>query len=343
MSKSAKNKIVAVFAVFLIAVAVGLSVLLLMGDENEPELPSDEILGLENTTAFPTFQQDNAGLALQVDSKYLWEYGHQHISNERPVELNTKKEETTTYKSVLELYTYVQEVTNESGEKVTDESGNAVTEVGTLSNIKVFTEFVTDENGEKVTGEDGEPITEVRSEFVTQPPKPVYVTDENGENITDENGEPVTEMPTTAAPVTQGPTTAVVGSRGDGDSNVWAQGMSDGEEYISMKIYIDGEYDIKSSSVMTLTLRENSGLVNIPDTLTYNLSKGTCNVSPTKRHNDMAYVTKSGGQTIVTLIIPEGSRPSVANTTTFRAKSTLSTFSQGRDYLDEFTVSVNLS
>lgn len=341
MSKSAKNKITAVFAVLFIGVAVGLSVFLLMGEGDEPELPSiDDIAVQGQNTAFPTYAPDNSGAAQQVDSKYLWEYGGQHISNDRPVALETKKNETTTYKSVLELMTFVQDVTDASGEKVTDESGNTVTEVGTFSNIKYYTEFVTDENGEQVTGEDGEPVTETHSEYLTQPTEPEYVTDENGENITDENGEPMTEEVTTVPPVTTGPTTAVVGSKPE-NANVWAQGMSDGEKYTSMKIYIDGEYDIKSSSVMTLTLRENSGIVNIPDTLTYNLSKGTCNVSPTNKHSGMAYVTKSGGQTIVTLIIPEEARPLVADTTTFRAKSTLSTFSQGRDYLEEFTVTVN--
>lgn len=342
MSKSDKNKIVAVMAILLIGVAVALSVLLLMEEGDEPALPSDDVIPTpEQMEDLPTFNQGNSGLALQVDSKYLWEYGGQRVSSDRPNELNTKKE-TTTYKSVLELMTVVQEVTNASGEKVTDQDGNAVTEIGTLANIKYYPEYITDANGEKVTGEDGEPVTEMRSEYITKAPEPVYVTDANGENITDENGDLVTEIPTTAAPVPQGPTTAVVGSRPEG-SNVWAQGMSDGEKYTTMKIYIDGEYDVKSSSVMTLTLREKSGLVSIPDTLTYNLSKGTCNVSPTKKHGDMAYVTKSGGQTIVTLIIPEDARPSVDNTTTFRAKSTLSTFNSGGDYLDEFTVSVNLS
>lgn len=341
MSKSSKNKIVAVLAVFLIGVAVALSALLLM-EESEPALPSDnDIPAIEDMSDLPSFNPQNAGGAVQVDSKYLWEYGGQHISSERPNELNTKKE-TTTYKSALELYTVIQQVTDANGENVTDEQGNAVTEVGTLSDIKYYPEYVTDTNGEYVTDENGVPVTEMRSEYVTKAPDPVYVTDENGENITDENGDFVTEIPTTAPPVEQGPTTAAVGSRPEG-ANIWAQGMNDGEKYTTMKIYIDGEYDIKSSSVMTLTLREKSGLVNIPDTLTYNLSKGTCNVSPTKKHSDMAYVTKSGGQTIVTLIIPEEARPAVANTTTFRAKSTLSTFNYGGEYLDEFTVSVNLS
>lgn len=343
MSKSAKNKIVAVLALLLIGVAVGLSVFLLSGNEDEPQLPSADVVPApDQTTAFPTYTPDS-DLALQVDSKYLWEYGNQSISNERPSDLETKKnQETTTYKSVLELATVFQGVTNADGEAVTNEDGSQVTEVITYTNIKTYSEYVTDENGEKVTDENGVPVTEIHSEYLTKAPDPVYVTDENGENITDENGSAVTEVPTTSPPVTQGPTTAVVGSKAEG-SNVWAQGMSNGEKYISMKIYIDGEYDVKSSSVMTLTLRENSGLVNIPDTLTYNLSKGTCNTSLTEKHSDMAYVTKSGGQTIVTLIIPESARPSVSDTTTFRAKSTLSTFSQGSDYLDEFTVSVNLN
>lgn len=341
MSKSSNNKVVAVLAVFLIGVAVALSALLLM-EESEPALPSDsEIPPVEAMSNLPSYNPQNSGGAVQVDSKYLWEYGGQHISSERPNELNTKKE-TTTYKSVLELFTVIQQVTDANGENVTDEQGNAVTEVGTASNIKYYPEYVTDANGESVTDENGVPVTEMRSEYITRAPEPVYVTDANGENITDENGAFVTEVPTTAPPVEEGPTTAAVGSRPEG-ANVWAQGMSDGEKYTTMKIYIDGEYDIKSSSVMTLTLREKSGLVNMPDTLTYNLSKGTCSLSPTKKQNDMAYVTQSAGQTIVTLIIPEEARPAVSNTTTFRAKSTLSTFNSGGEYLDEFTVSVNLS
>ena len=168
MSKSAKNKIVAVFALLFIGIAVGLSLFLLTEEEQEPDLPVIDNEAPEYTTAFPTYQPDNAGAVLQVDSKYLWEYGNQHISNERPIELETKKnDETTTYKSVLELLTFVQEVTNEVGEAITDESGNAVTEVGTFTNIKYFTEFITDENGEKVTGEDGAPVTEMRSEYIT--------------------------------------------------------------------------------------------------------------------------------------------------------------------------------
>ena len=154
-----------------------------------------------------------------------------------------------------------------------------------------------------------------------------------------ENGNPVTELGTIVTEAT----TAAVGDREEGAST-WAQGFSDGERYVRMKIYIDGEYDITRSSVMTMTLREKSGLIAIPDTLTYNLYKGTCSLSPTKKYNEMAYVTKTGGQTVVTLIIPEEARPLVSDTTSFKANSTISTFRDSSGVtLAEFSVSVKLS
>ena len=222
---------------------------------------------------------------------------------------------------------YYEVITNESGEAITDESGNQVTEIHTVPQTTVYTEYVTDENGESVTDENGNLVTEIHSEVVTTAPPPVYVTDVNGEPITDENGSFVTEVITTQPEVT----TAVVGSRPDG-ATVWAQGFSDGTRYTRMKIYIDGEYDITKSSVMTLTLRESGNVVPTYDTLTYNLYKGVCTLSPGNKQEGMATVTKSAGQTIVTLIIPEEAQPTIS---TFRDSS-------GQN-IDDFSVSVNLS
>ncbi|MBR2957157.1 MAG: hypothetical protein IKC20_02800 [Clostridia bacterium] len=341
MSKPVNNKAVMAAAIILLALAVILSVLLLTEDGNggtsqtQPQQTTTQSTTNETTTQFQ-------GLFPVVDSKFLWQYGSQQIASDKPVENPSEEEETS---HVSPLYTqrvpetYYEVVTNWKGEAVTGEDGSEVTEIRTKPQTTVYTEYVTNENGENVTDENGKPVTQLHSEVVTTAPPPVYVTGENGEQLTDESGNPVTELGTTVAEST----TAAVGNNNAGESK-WAQGFSDGERYIRMKIYIDGEYDITRSSVMTMTLREKSGLISIPDTLTYNLYKGTCSLSPTKKYNEMAYVTKTGGQTVVTLIIPEEARPLVSQTTSFKASSTISTFRDGNgDTIDEFTVSVELS
>ena len=340
MSKPVNNKLVAAAAIVLLALAVILTVLLLTEDNSHSEIqhtqPQETVsqsIAAETTTQFQ-------GIILDVPTKFLWQYGSQQIAIDKPVENPTEEEETS---HVSPLYTqrvpetYYEVVTNWKGEAVTGEDGSEVTEIRTKPQTTVYTQYVTDANGENVTDENGEPVTELYSEVVTTAPPPVYVTDENGEQLMDENGNPVTELGTIAPEST---TAAVGGSSGE---SRWAQGFSDGEKYVRMKIYLDGEYDITRSSVMTLTLREKSGMVSIPDTRTYNLYKGTCSLSPTKKYNEMAYVTKTGGQTVVTLIIPEEAQPLVSQTTSFKASSTISTFRDGNgDTIDEFTVSVEL-
>lgn len=340
MSKPVNNKPVAAAAIILLALAVVLSVLLLTEDDSgsgTPQIQPQEII-TQSTTAETTTQPQE--YIPDVPTKFLWQYGSQRIASEKPVENPTEEEEGS---HVSPLYTqpvpetYYEVVTNWKGEAVTGEDGSEVTEIRTKPQTTVYTEYVTNGYGEKITDENGEPVTEIYSEIVTTSPPPVYVTDANGEQLTDEYGAPVTEQGTTAAEST----TAAVGGNASGETR-WAQGFEDGERYVRMKIYLDGEYDIHRSSVMTLTLREKSGMISMPDTLTYNLYKGTCSLSPTKKYNDMAYVTKTGGQTVITLIIPEEARPLVSQTTAFTASSTISTF-RDRDgnNIDEFTVSVD--
>lgn len=339
MSKPVNNKPVAAAAIILLALAVVLSVLLFTENDNDvtqqtkPTQTTTQSALNETTTQQQEYIPD-------MPTKFLWQYGYQQIAADKPVENPTGDEETS---HVSPLYTqpvpetYYEVVTNWKGEAVTGEDGNEVTEIRTKPQTTVYTEFVTNGYGEKITDENGEPITEVFSEVVTTSPPPVYVTGENGEQLTDENGNPVTQPGTTVVEST----TVAVGNVSGGSK--WAQGFSDGEKYVRMKIYLDGEYDIHRSSVMTLTLREKSGMISMPDTLTYNLYKATCSLSPTKKYNDMAYVTKTGGQTVVTLIIPEEARPLVANTTSFKASSTISTFTDSNgNNIDEFTVSVEL-
>ncbi len=340
MSKPVNNKLVSAVAIILLALAAILSVLLLTEDDNngvsqqtQPQQTTAQTTQAETTTQPPEYIPD-------VPTKFLWQFGYQQIAADKPVENPTEGEETS---HVSPLYTqpvpetYYEVVTNWKGEVVTGEDGNEVTEIRTKPQTTVYTEYVTNGYGENITDENGEPVTELYSEVVTTVPPPVYVTDVNGVQVTDGKGSPVTQPAATAAEST----TAVVGNA-SGESK-WAQGISDGEKYVRIKIYLDGEYDIHRSSVMTLTLRERSGMVSIPDTLTYNLYKATCSLSPTKKYNDMAYVTKTGGQTVVTLIIPEEARPLVSQTTSFKASSTISTFrdSDGNN-IDEFTVSVEL-
>lgn len=341
MSKPVNNKLVAAAAIILLALAVILSVLLFTEDDNngviqqtQPQQTTAQSTEAETTTQPQEYIPD-------VPTKFLWQFGYQQIAVDKPVENPTEGEETS---HVSPLYTqrvpetYYEVVTNWKGEAVTGEDGSEVTEIRTKPQTTVYTEYVTNGYGENITDENGEPVTEIHSEVVTTAPPPVYVTDANGEQLTDENGNPVTRPGTTAAEIT----TAAVGGNASGESE-WAQGFSDGEKYVRMKIYLDGEYDIHRSSVMILTLREKSGMISMPDTLTYNLFKGTCSLSPTKKYNDMAYVTKTGGQTVVTLIIPEEARPLVSQTTSFTASSTISTFRDGNgNNIDEFTVSVDL-
>lgn len=343
MSKPVNNKAVAAAAIILLLLAVVMSVLLL-ADDSEADKSKDTTttsttLPTQTTTKAPETQFN--GLIPIVQTKFLWQYGSQQLALEKPIEISTDEDESSTEPPVTQYVpeTYYEVVTNWKGEAITGEDGKEVTEIRTKPQTTVYAEIVTDTNGEAVTNENGEPVTELRSEEVTTLPPPVYVTDANGEQLTNENGEPVTEQGTTVVEKT----TAAVGSKDEGAAT-WAQGISDGDNYVRMKIYIDGEYDITRSSVMTMTLREKSGLISIPDTLTYNLYKGTCSLSPTKKYNEMAYVTKTGGQTVVTLIIPEEARPLVSETTSFKASSTISTFrdASGRN-IDEFTVSVKLS
>ena len=335
MTKKAKNRTITVVALTFSVVATVLSIKLLTDDSFLSTDPGDSVLTPEQVTEPGTEVYD--GLIPVVESKYLWEYGWQQIASDKPKEIpTTKKDETVSLTAErAEPSTYYEVVTNWRGEPVTDEDGKAVTEIRTVPQTVKHVEYITDENGEKLTGADGKPVTEVRTEVVTTKAPPVAVTDENGEKMTDEDGKVVTQATTVARTTAYVTNTTAIGAK------YWAQGVTDGETYVRMKIYLDGEYNISRSSVMTLTLRESSGLVSIPNTLTYNLSKGTCSVSPTKKYNEMAYVSHSGGKTVVTLIIPESSRPLSKNTTTFRASSTLSTFTDSDgNHIDEFTVSV---
>lgn len=333
MSANAKSKIIVALAVSLLALAAFLTVQLLV-DENgslfERELELEDI-----TTQPPEIisADSSGGLTPYVTGKYLWEFGWQQISADKPIKAEketTTAEETTT---VREPETYVEYVTNWKGERVTNENGEYVTEIRTKPHTETVTVAVTKENGEVLTDANGNAVTQTQVVTTTLPPD--YATDASGEIITDTNGNPVTKPTTTAA------TTAVVTNPSSSGAKQKAEGISDGEKFVRMKIYIDEEYNISKRSVMTLTLRQKGGVVSVPTTLTYNLYNETCNISPSKKYGEMCYVTKSGGKTIVTLIIPEESRPLVKNTTTLKASSTISTFkTSSGDGVDEFTVSV---
>ncbi len=351
MPDNSKKKVTAIFAALLVVVAVGAAVLLFSDNGGNGEEPQIEQLPLqtqgfaaEQTTGLPFANQSAPGGALAVvQGKYLWEYGWQQYASELPSEMPTVESDEpseTETTAGYEPQTYYKYVTNWRGEKVTDSSGKPVTEVYTQPQTKVHILELTDENGEVITDEYGNAVTEVYSELVTAGSAPVQVTDENGEAVTNDNGEAVTAT----EPAEEERTTAVVGGVNTTGASQWAQGVSDGEKYVRMKIYMDGEYDTrKNNSVMTMSLSQNGNVLNIPDTLVYNLSKGTCTIGA-KKYSNMAFVTKSGGQTIVTLIIPENARPNVADTTEFKASSTVSTFlDSSEEFIDEFTVSVDLT
>lgn len=338
MSKKAKNRLISFIAVIFIGVAAAMAIMLI-SDENLFEGKVNPNEGETQDSAEPVetepVTQPLGGLAVVVNSKYLWEYGWQQISSQKPIEIPTTKKGDEEESTEEEPKTYYEVVTNWKGEPVTDEDGSKVTEVHTVPKIVKYTEYVTDEGGEAVTDEDGSMVTEIRTQIVTTTQKPIPVTDENGQNVTDEDGSVVTEK------TTQVRTTKIVGSTGVVGAKHWAQGVTDGEDYVRMKIYIDGKYTVNKSSVMTLTMREKSGLVSMPNNLVYNIGKGTCNISPTKKVEQMAYVSYDGDKTVVTLIIPESARPTTDNTTVFKASSTISTFSdENGNNLEEFTVSV---
>ncbi len=303
MTDNAKKKTIAVFAMLLVVVAVSLILLLLFEEGGETDRGES---GTAEETTIASATQPWSGLIPVVDSKFLWQYGYQQLANEHPSEVPaTSQDGLEQDGAVNEPQTYFEQITNWRGESVTDDAGNAVTEVHTRPPAQAYTEALTDANGEVVT---------------------------------DSNGDPVTGA------AAQERTTAVVGGFGDPQSNQLAQGISDGEKFTRMKIYLNGDYDIQKSSVMRMVLRERSGLLVLPDSLVYNLSNGNCSMG-TKKFGNMAYVTKSGGQTVVTLIIPESARPNVKDTTSLQAASTISTFknSSTGEYIDEFTVAVNLS
>lgn len=331
MSKKGRNKAVTALTVILILIAAAAALYLMYGED----FYFTGLFGKGNiaksryaVTEDSDLQGNSALLTPVYDTKYLWEYGWQHISVNKPYSI--KKDESVSYEEDTtaeeeEPETYTEIVTNWKGEPVTDENGDPVTEVRRAPETKLHSETVTDENGEPVLDENGEPMTTMISEKL-----PPAVTDENGEEQTDENGEKVTEKTTAIVTKEQ-----VVGARAS------AAGVTDGETYTRMIITIDGDLSVTNSSVMSVTLRENSGLVNIPNTLVYNLGKGTCTLSPGKQVGQSCYVNSGGGKTTVTLIIPESARPQQQNTTVFRASSTISTFrdASGRS-IDEFTVSV---
>ncbi len=283
MIDASKKKIIAIFAALLVVAAVALAALLLNGDEaDKSKTNSDE----ETVTVSPNQSQYGELIPVE-DSKYLWQYGMQTVSDERPSEVSTTEKDESSLEEVTTLnepQTYYEQVTNWMGESVTDEDGQAVTEIHNVTQPQEQTEIVTDEDGEEITE----------------------------------------SLP-------------LVGGQGER----WAQGISDGKNYTGMKIYLNGDYNIKNSSVMVMTLSEKSGLIPLKGNLVYNLSKGTCTIGTVKYRN-MASVAKSDGRTVVTLTIPQMLRPDVSDTTTFRANSTLSTFMDANtgDYIPEFTVSV---
>lgn len=283
MINTSKKKIIAIFAALLVVAAVALAVLLLSGDKADNSKNNSD----EETVTISPNQSQYGELIPVEDSKYLWQYGMQTVSDERPSEApTTEKDELTSEEAVTlnEPQTYYEQITNWMGESVTDENGQAVTEIHNVTRPQEQTEIVTDEDGEQIT-----------------------------ENL------------------------PLVGAQGER----WAQGVSDGKKYTGMTIYLNGDYKIKNSSVMVLTMSENSGLINIPGNLVYNLSKGTCTIGTVKYQN-MASVETSGGRTIVNLTIPPMLCPDVNKTTSLQAKTTLSTFMDANtgDYIPEFTVSV---
>lgn len=335
MSGKTKNTVITVVALVLIAVALFLGIQLVLGEEGVLFGEGKTEPHTEEATTQPTTAYQ--GLIPIVKSKYLWEYGWQQIANERPSEI-PKEEEPASLEEVTTVYvpqTYYEPVTNWRGDTVTDEFGSEVTEVRTVPRTETFTEIITGEDGEALTDEAGNIVTEVHTQIVTTTQAPIPVTDENGEAITDEAGNVVTE--TTTLPQTTG----IVSGNSTGSGKQWAQGIVDGKKYVYMKVYLDGEYTINSRSVMTMTVREKGGFVSMPETFTYNLSSGTCSVSPTKKYEQMAYVKTDNGQTVVTLMIPEDVRPDIDKTTAFSAKSTYSTFRDvNGEKLPEFTVTV---
>lgn len=338
MSKKAKSRLISFIAIVFIGVAAAMAIMLISDEslfEGNSNTDEGETQDSAQPVDTPPLTHPSGGLAVVVDSKYLWEYGWQQISSQKPVEIPTTKKGDDKESTEEEPKTYYEVVTNWKGEPVTDEEGNKVTEVHTVPKTVKYTEYVTDEGGERVTDEEGKPVTEIYTQVVTTTQKPIPVTDENGENVTDEDGSVVTEK------TTQVRTTKIVGSTGVVNAKHWAQGVTDGEDYVRMKIYIDGKYTVTKSSVMSLTMREKSGLISIPNSLVYNLGKGVCNISPGKKVEQMAYVSYEGDKTVVTLIIPESVRPATDNTTVFKASSTISTFTdENGNYLEEFDVSV---
>ena len=84
MTKRTKNRIVTVAALLLIAVAFFLAVQLTLGNEglfaDKPEETQAQTVQEENTQPVTEYETADS----DVDSKYLWEYGSQKISQEKP-------------------------------------------------------------------------------------------------------------------------------------------------------------------------------------------------------------------------------------------------------------------
>ncbi len=149
MTKKAKNRIVTIVALLLLAVAIFLIVQLMMGDDSilfgseKTEIPT------QNNPTVP-YVQDEPVLS-DVDSKYLWEYGWQEIEKERPSEMpeetTADKSEKTTYNGLL-----IYNEDNQTGTTAASSGSDGVYEI--------------------MTGTNGEVLTDVSGEFVTVPVEP---------------------------------------------------------------------------------------------------------------------------------------------------------------------------
>ena len=332
MAKYNKKKILTVLAIVL---AVGGLVFLFLYITN-PSLFSRNTVngdsdGLEwNENVVNNPNQNNAQGGQAAFTKYLWEFGWQNVAEEQPSQVTATTLPTTT---AVMPSTYYEAVTDWKGGLVTDRYGQPVTKVKEFyTDLQYYA--MTDSGGNVARDEYGGYMMGVQTVEVTrttQPP-PLTMQDGHGNIVTKKNGQPVTKIAKPTVYVTNPETVGAV---------YQGEGISDGENYIGVRVIIDGVYDIATNGAMTLGMTYKIDKKVHLKSLTYNIDQGTCRVSKDENYTGMVTLSKENNKMVITLSIPDAAQIPVSQMRLLSASSLFGTFRDSTGtYVDGFTVNV---
>ena len=290
-------------------------------DEDEYEWGGDLI---EGGTSIETKQKRSP------EAKFLWEFGWQAVAEELPSQAPTTTAVTTTA-PVME--TYYEAVTDWKGDLMTDRYGQPITQVREFyTDVQYWA--MTDAGGNIARDDAGNYMMEVQTVAVTKTTQapPLTMQDGHGNIVTNKKGQPVTKK---AKPTVYVTNPQSVGATYQGE------GISDGENYIGVRVILDQVYDIAVNGAMTVGMTYKIDKKIYLKSLTYNIDQGTCRVSKDENYTGMVALSKENGRMVVTLSIPDAAQIPVSQMRLLSANSLFGTFRDpSGNYIDGFTVNV---